>query len=73
MAKVSKEQLAHDMAMAFVQADVNEMGSNNRLAELKIMEDNLKAGKLNSNSLFLNYDHYYSLFLKHLEAFGDKL
>lgn len=73
MSRISNEQLAHDMAMAFVQADINEMGSENRLEELKIMEDNINAGEIQANSPFLNYHHYYDLFLKHLEAFGDKL
>lgn len=73
MPKISNEQLAHDMAMTFVQADVNELGPNRRLEELKIMQDNLEAGKLKTNSLYLNYHHYYDLFLNHLQAFGDKL
>ena len=73
MPKISNEQLAHDMAMTFVQADVNELGPNRRLEELKIMQDNLEAGKLKTNSLYLNYYHYYDLFLNHLQAFGDKL
>ncbi|MEY8441849.1 hypothetical protein AALA17_04215 [Lactobacillaceae bacterium 24-114] len=73
MSKISNEQLAHDMAMTFVQADVDEMGSANRLDELRILEENLKAGKVKANSLYVNYHHYYKLFLNHLEAFGDKL
>lgn len=68
MAKISNEQLAHDMAMAFVQADLNDMSGTQRVEELSLIHQNVQANKSNSTTIISNYKHYYITILQYLDS-----
>ncbi|WP_308556180.1 hypothetical protein [uncultured Lactobacillus sp.] len=69
----SNKQIAHDMAMAFVQADLNEMTGNQRQEELLLINRNAKVGKAKSTTIMTNYQHAYSTIRQYLDSVDPAL
>lgn len=66
MSQLTNEQIAHDMAMAFVQADLNSMNGKERLAELKAIKDDADPSKPDTTTIIDNFNRYYRIILKDL-------
>ncbi|MCH9393134.1 hypothetical protein MM193_00275 [Limosilactobacillus reuteri] len=66
MSRPSNEQIAHDMAMAFIQADLSSMSGNERLEEIEAIKDDADPTKPNTSTIIDNFNHYYQIILKDL-------
>lgn len=66
MSRPSNEQIAHDMAMAFIQADLSSMSGNERLKEIEAIKDDADPAKLNTSTIIDNFNRYYQIILKDL-------
>lgn len=67
MSQPTNKQIAHDMAMAFVQADLNEMSRDKRQEELLLINKNAQSKKATSTTIMSNYDYAYSTILRYLD------
>ncbi|WP_076462057.1 hypothetical protein [Limosilactobacillus caccae] len=66
MSRPSNEQIAHDMAMAFIQADLSSMSGNERLEEIEAIKDDADPAKPNTSTIIDNFNRYYQIILKDL-------
>lgn len=66
MLRPSNEQIAHDMAMAFIQADLSSISGSERLEELKAIKDDADPSKPNTSTIIDNFNRYYRIILDDL-------
>lgn len=66
MSRPSNEQIAHDMAMAFIQADLSSISGNERLEEIEAIKDDADPTKPNTSTIIDNFNRYYQIILKDL-------
>ena len=66
MSRPSNEQIAHDMAMAFIQADLSSISGSERLEELKSIKDDADPSKSNTSTIIDNFNRYYRIILEDL-------
>ena len=63
----NKEKLAQGLALAFVQADLSEMSTSDRLDEITAIKDDANPDKPNTTTVIDNYKRYYKAILSDLQ------